>query len=104
MLWAAIELRQWVVSAALIALVWARLAGFMVMSPFPGQWVPMRARGALVLSLGFAIGLGLPPADPDLELGLSLFPLALSDFALGAMVGAVFRIALSAADLMSGLV
>ncbi|MEM1029357.1 MAG: flagellar biosynthetic protein FliR [Myxococcota bacterium] len=96
--------------ATAMALVVARLGGFIVISPFPGSWMPQRVKVATVVTLAFVLGTALPgPSTSVVGAGggidvLRLAGLAASDFALGALVGASFRFFVDAAELMAGLV
>jgi len=95
--------------AVTMALVFARLGGFMIISPFPGKWMPRKVKVATLVCLAFVLGLGMPaPAAPTVTAqGLDIFVIAglvASDFALGTFIGAAFRFFLDVAELMAGLV
>jgi len=95
--------------AVTMALVFSRLGGFIVISPFPGKWMPQRVKVATLITLAFVIGLSLPgPSTPTVTAhGVNILKVAglcASDFALGAFIGAAFRFFLDVAELMAGLV
>ena len=89
---------------ATIALVLSRVSGFMVLSPFPGAWVPRKARATLVLTLSLAVGLLVGTPKVPVALDLNLLPVAVSDFAVGMLIGGAFRFTVSAAEFMAGVV
>jgi flagellar biosynthesis protein FliR len=90
--------------AVTISLVIARLAGFMVFTPFPGGWVPIRIRAGLLISLAFTVGIAVSPPATTVGLDLGLVVLAASDFAVGLLIGGAFRFVLSATSFMAGLI
>ncbi len=92
-----------IATAITMALVFCRVAGFMVLSPFPGSWVPKRPRVALVISLAFTVGLSIPRAE-GLSLDLLLVLAAANDFMVGALIGGAFRFVIAAAEFMAGMV
>lgn len=85
------------------ALVMSRMAGFVVLSPLPGTWLPKQARVALVVVLSLTLGVSFAPAR-SIPFGLELAAAAASDFTLGLMIGGAFRLFVMAADFMAGLV
>ncbi len=99
-----IPLSQFVEAATVTSLVFSRLGGFLVVSPFPGAWVPVKARVSLLISLSLCTGMFLPPPARSIEFGLSLLPVAASDFAIGLLIGAAFRFVMSAVEFMAGMV
>jgi len=90
--------------AAMVALVFSRLAGFVVASPFPGKWVPMKARAVLTLVLALPLSFSLKAPAAPLGLDLSLALPACADFILGMLMGAAFYLVLAAAQFMAGMV
>ncbi len=96
---------SWVVEqTALFALVLSRLAGFVVISPFPGNWVLPRVRVALVITLALSLSATVPLPPIELGLDLHLLLLGCADFIIGLLVGAAFRFVLAAAEFMAGMV
>lgn len=89
--------------ASLLALVAARIAGFVVTSPFPGERLPATARLALVVVLAFLAASFVPATAVKPELGLALIVAAITEFVCGVMIGAAFRFLLSAADVVGGV-
>lgn len=90
-----------------VALVTSRLGGFLLTSPFPGDWAPVKARITLALALGLPIALALPSiAGAEITFGLDprLALAAISEIALGAAVGFAFRLLVGAADYMAAMV
>ncbi len=85
-----------VISFALVA---ARMALFVAISPFPGPSVPTEVRVGLTLLLALTATplamMGQPPA-----LGPALVLAALGEAATGAAIGFVFRVGMSAADVL----
>lgn len=81
-----------------LMLVIARLAGFVVTSPFPGAHVQNSIKVALVLVLAWPTALmvdgGMGPPT------LALVPATLSELGAGIAMGLSFRLTLSAADLV----
>lgn len=81
-----------------LMLVMARLAGFVVTSPFPGAHVQSSTKVVLVLVLAWPValtadgGFGAPT--------LALVPLTLSELGAGIAMGLAFRFTLSSADLV----
>lgn len=80
------------------ALVVTRMAAFVFVSPWPGATATPTARVGLAITLGLAVGPIAPPAS--VGFGPALVLAALGDAATGATIGMVFRIGLSAADVL----
>ncbi len=97
------DLSHVISTAALMALVLCRIGGFIVISPFPGAWIPKKPKVALLISLAFTVGLSMPE-NHELRLDMLLLPAAVNDFFVGLMIGGTFRFVLSAADFMAGMV
>jgi len=96
---------SYIVAVALTsALVFCRIGGFLVLSPFPGAWVPMRMRVALLISLSLSVGVLMAPPVAPVAMDLDLLLVAASDFLVGLFIGAAFRLVISAAEFMAGMV
>lgn len=98
-------LRDLVLREVLIALLmFCRIAGFLLTSPYPGEHVPRTGRVGLALSLSFFCStIAAPPAIAiAFDLGLVL-PIA-TELGIGLSSGFVFRLLLSAADVAGELV
>jgi flagellar biosynthetic protein FliR len=83
--------------ALAFGLVVTRLGGFIVVSPFPGPTTPTQTRIGLVLALALVLVPGPLPAS---FLGPKIVLAAVSELAAGAMMGLIFRIGMSAADVL----
>jgi flagellar biosynthetic protein FliR len=90
--------------AAIIALAVCRIGGFVVVSPFPGSSVPSHARVGLVLALALPLALTLGAAGPLPAFGLGLVLPASVELAIGLLMGATFRVVLSASEVLAGAV
>jgi flagellar biosynthetic protein FliR len=88
--------------AVAFALVGCRFAGFVLVSPFPGERVPTAQRVGLVTILTLFTASVMPPPAGAFGLDLSLFPLAAAEVACGLCVAVAFRFVLTAADVMAG--
>jgi flagellar biosynthesis protein FliR len=88
--------------AVSFALSVARVAGFVVVSPLPGEHAPMHARVALVLVLGVLVT-PIALVSNGLTLGLGLAVPAMLELGLGLLIGIAFRFVLAAADSLGGL-
>ncbi len=96
---------QWLLEiAAAGALVISRLAGFVVLSPFPGKWVLPRFRAALVIALALPLSVSMPMPEAQLGFDLGLGLLGCADFMVGLLIGAAFRFVLAAAEFMAGMI
>lgn len=91
-------------SATGFALVVSRLSGFVVTSPFPGNHVGATARIGLVVALSWVATpfAGVGPAGATLD--ARLLPTAIADLSIGVLIGLVFRILMSAADVAGGMI
>lgn len=86
------------------ALVFSRLSGFVVTSPWPGSRVGMTARLSLVFGLS-AIAVPLMPASMALRtLDKTIVPVAITEVMIGLLLGFVLRVMVSAGDVMGELV
>lgn len=95
------------------ALVTCRIAGFVVVSPFPGPHVPRSQKVGLVLALAWlvastrwapgAIGaralLGIAGGAPEFTVDAGLLPVVWRELSVGLLIGFVVRTALSAAEI-----
>lgn len=86
-----------------VALVMSRIGGFLVLSPFPGTWVPRQARVALLVVLSLCVGVLFAPREA-VPIDMHLASSAARDFAIGLMIGGAFRLVIMVADFMAGLV
>lgn len=92
-------LTSWILSNALfIGLVAARVAGFVVASPFPGQDVPKSVRAGLVCLLTYASAATAKAPATSLSLDAGLFVKAGTELAFGVSIALVLRLFLSAAE------
>jgi flagellar biosynthetic protein FliR len=93
-------MRLMLVNASLFALLASRIAGFVVVSPFPGANVGRTARVSLVVVLAW-VGMSMSPTHAlprtfDLELaGLSILELA-----CGILMGVAFRFVYAASEVL----
>lgn len=86
-----------------LALAASRVAGFLVASPWPGERVPAQARVGLLVVLSFLIASSTEPPRGLPELGLGLVPVATVEFAIGVLIGLVFRLVMAAAEVLGGM-
>jgi flagellar biosynthesis protein FliR len=87
-------------NAALFALAACRIAGYVVVSPFPGQNVSRTQRATLVVTLAwlatsFSSSHGVPR-----EFNVELAASAVLELACGIMVGVAFRFVFAAAEVL----
>ena len=88
--------------ASQFALVLSRIAGFVVVSPFPGQGVGPKQRIGLAIGLAWiassiTVGRDLPP------FGLMLAGDVAVEIACGLVMGVAFRFVFSAAEVLGGM-
>lgn len=88
--------------AVAFTLVGCRFAGFVLVSPFPGERVPTTQRVGLVAALTLFTASVMPPPVRAFGLDLSLFPLAAAEVGCGLLVALAFRFVLAAADVLGG--
>lgn len=84
---------------AALLLVSARVAGFIVTSPFPGKSTPSKVKIGLVLVLAW-IARGAAPPPPSLGLDLALIGLVPSELGIGLVIGFTVRVTFSAAEIL----
>lgn len=89
--------------ATLLALVVSRLAGFVVASPFPGENVGATQRVGLVCVLSWVVVLSTDASYVPTSIGYGLVAPASLEVACGAAIGLVFRLILSAADIVGSV-
>jgi flagellar biosynthetic protein FliR len=85
--------------AVAYVLVATRIAGFAAVSPFPGPYAPTQVKIGLVLLLALAATPFVPPGSMP-AIGPALVVAALAEIATGVAIGFVFRVAMSAADVL----
>src|SRR6202035_3414333 len=85
-------------TAATFALVLARLAGFVVSSPFPGAHVGRTQRAGLVGALAWGATMFAPSASAPTELGYTLIAAVVVEVACGLLIGIAFRLVFMAAE------
>jgi flagellar biosynthesis protein FliR len=91
-------------SAAIFALAACRIAGFVVVAPFPSQNVGRTQRATLVVALAWvATGLGPGWAGSPLALDLKLAGLAALEIGCGLVMGIAFRFVFAAAEVLGGV-
>ncbi len=86
-----------------IVLVFSRVGGFMMITPFPGKWVPRKVRVALLITLALTIGMMVPKTNM-VPLDLNVLIIAANEFMIGVLIGAAFRFVLAAVEFMAGLI
>jgi flagellar biosynthetic protein FliR len=86
--------------AAGFALVLARIAGFVVVSPFPGANVSSTQRVGLVAVLAWIASSFAPVSHAPHEIGLPLALAAALEIGCGVVIGAAFRFLILAADFL----
>lgn len=89
--------------ATTTALVAARISGFVIVSPFPGERVSATGRIAFVVVLSFLATSFLPSPRVAPEVGFPLVASAALEFVCGTLIGACFRFLLATADVVGGI-
>jgi len=87
-----------------VALVVCRVSGFVLVSPFPGSNFPRPQRVGLVLAVAWIAAFNAKQPDELLRVDLTLVLAAWSELAIGILIGFVFRILLSAAEVAGEVV
>lgn len=77
----------------------SRIAGFFLVSPFPGKNTPNKMKIGLVLTLAW-VSRSTDGLRPDLALDLTLAGKTISEIGLGILIGFVLRITFSAAEML----
>lgn len=85
---------------AAFVLAAARIAGFVVVSPFPGKNVPTKARVGLVLLLAWVAHAVMPPRSGGLGLDLALIGMVPAELGIGLVIGFTVRVTYSAAEIL----
>jgi len=87
--------------AMTVALIATRLAGFVIVSPFPGESTPRQVRVGFVLLLTWFIASTDEPVAPasSPELGYEALFGVTSELAIGVLVGLAFRTVIGAAEI-----
>ncbi|MBX3186744.1 MAG: flagellar biosynthetic protein FliR [Labilithrix sp.] len=97
-------IRDLAISMAIaFALVATRMSAFVAVSPFPGPLVPTKIKIGLVLLLAASVAPIAPPAGvtgPGGAIGPGVVLATLAEAATGAAIGFVFRIGMSAAEVV----
>ncbi len=88
-----------VAETAALVLAAARVAGFVVTSPFPGRNVPNNVKVGLVLMLAW-IARAVQPGTPNLGLDLGLFGVVPGELGIGIVMGFTVRVTFSAAEIL----
>lgn len=85
------------------ALCAARISGFVVASPFPGENVGATQRAGLVVALSLSAAAFAPAGAAPSELGARLAVAALAEVACGVVIGLAVRFVMSAAEVLGAL-
>lgn len=85
--------------AAALVLATARIAGFVLVSPFPGKGVPGKIKIGLVLVLAFLVRAAVP-ATPALGLDLGLLGVIPGELGIGLVIGLTVRVTFAAAEIL----
>lgn len=88
--------------AAAFVLATARVAGFVVSSPFPGKNVPNKARIGLVLLLAWVAHAAMPARSAGLGFDLALLGGVPVELGVGLVIGFTVRVTYSAAEILGG--
>jgi flagellar biosynthetic protein FliR len=89
----------WVIG---FALVLSRIVGFVAVSPFPGESIPMTQRAGLAVVLAFVATQTSATIDPNTSL-IGFAGAAASELAIGLVIGLVFKMLLLSADALGGI-
>lgn len=87
--------------ALAFALAFARVGGFVTVSPFPGPHVATTARVGLTVVLAFVAVSIAPPPPASLGLDLKLVGLTASELGVGIIFGVAFRFVLAAGEMLA---
>jgi flagellar biosynthetic protein FliR len=90
-------------NAALFGLSASRIAGFVVVSPFPGKNVGVTQRIGLVVVLSWIV-CAFAPGPDGLGLGLELAWAAIPELCCGLLIGAAFHFVFAGAEVLGGVV
>jgi flagellar biosynthetic protein FliR len=90
--------------AALLGLTLSRLAGFIVVSPFPGNHVSPTQRVGLLLALAWVATLIAPTASLPTRVDLRLIVPAILEVGCGVAIGLAFRILFATAEVLGQVI
>jgi|HubBroStandDraft_6_1064221.scaffolds.fasta_scaffold402868_3 flagellar biosynthetic protein FliR len=90
-------------NACLFALVASRIAGFVVVSPFPGQNVSNTQRVGLVVVLAWVASSFAPGVEAFGSIGLRLAGWAALEIGCGLIIGMAFRFVFAATEVLGSL-
>src|SRR4051812_27252183 len=82
------------------SLVVSRLAGFIVVSPFPGNHVGATQRVGLVAVLAWVASLFAPTLAAPQEIGARLLAASVAELLFGVAMGFAFRLVFAAAEVL----
>jgi len=88
----------WLSEAAAFALAVVRVAGLVIVSPFPGKNVPTKAKIALVVLLAFLARANAAPSS--FQADFSLFAYVPAELALGIVIGFTVRVTFATAEIL----
>jgi len=94
---------SYLADASLFALAVSRIAGFVVVSPFPGQNVSMSQRIGLVVVLAWVAASFAPGRESLPGLGLGLAGWAAIELGCGIVIGVAFRFVFAAAEMLGSM-
>ena len=86
------------------SLIVTRIGGFILASPFPGNYVPDRQRVGLMLVLAFFVTFAVAPTPTHLALDGKIPLILAGEFGVGVLAGAAYRFTLAAADVVADMV
>ncbi len=89
--------------AATFALVVSRIAGFVAVSPFPGNDVPVTQRIGLVAVFSLLVTSMAIPSAASPALDLTVVIPAATELGVGLAIGLAFRFTLAVADVLGGV-
>jgi flagellar biosynthesis protein FliR len=90
--------------AVLFSLLFSRVGGFVLTSPFPGERVPKSSRLAFALFIAFFCRTIDDGPKSGLGFDIALAPAVVNELALGIVIGFVFRIFTSAAEIAGDVI
>jgi flagellar biosynthetic protein FliR len=86
------------------ALIASRLAGFVAVSPFPGNNAPVAQRAALVATLSFFVTSLAPVDHVPKEMDFHLIASAVTELLAGLCMGFAFRLVMSSSDVLGAMI
>lgn len=90
--------QAWLAELATMALTTSRIGGMIVTSPFPGKGVPTQVKVGMVFVFGYLATSTIPAAS--LQLDMKLVGLSVVEACLGILIGLVFRLTFSCAEMV----